>query len=125
MSDAVQCPECGSEWLMLAEFRRYQDTYSAYPGGEILPVGRAVFRLPVCLCGHPRSPSKVSQTSSVEGLRDFLAAVKMAQKHRDTVAVIQDPDEVLEKVATKAEMEQLLERISSWKPNAALRSESQ
>ena len=37
--------------------------------------------------------------------------MKMAQKHRDTVATIQDPDEVLEKVATKAEMEQLLERI--------------
>jgi hypothetical protein len=67
--------------------------------------------LPVCLCGHPLSPTKISQTSSVEGLRDFLAAVKMAQKHRDTVATIQDPDEVLEKVATKAEMEQLLERI--------------
>jgi hypothetical protein len=111
MPDAVQCPECGSEWLMLAEFRRYQDTYSAYPGGEILPVGRAVFRLPVCLCGHPRSPSKVSQASSVEGLRDFLAAVKMAQKHRDTVATIQDPDEVLETVATKGQMEKLKERI--------------
>jgi hypothetical protein len=65
----------------------------------------------VCLCGHPRSPSKVSQASSVEGLRDFLAAVKMAQEHRDTVAAIQDPDEVLEKVATKEEMEQLQERI--------------
>ena len=90
---------------------RYQDAYSAFPGGEIVPVGRAVFRLPVCLCGHPRSPTKISQTSSVEGLRDFLAAVKMAQKHRDTVAVIQDPDEVLEKVATKAEMELLQERI--------------
>jgi hypothetical protein len=35
----------------------------------------------------------------------------MAQKHRDTVATIQDPDEVLEKVATKAEMELLQERI--------------
>jgi hypothetical protein len=35
----------------------------------------------------------------------------MAQKHRDTVAAIQDPDEVLEKVATKAEMELLQERI--------------
>ena len=111
MSDAVQCPECGSEWLMLAEFRRYQDWYSAYPSGEIDPLGRAVFRLPVCLCGHPRSPTKISQTSSVDGLRDFLAAVKMAQKHRDTMATIQDPDEVLEKVATKAEMELLLERI--------------
>lgn len=96
---------------MLAEFRRYQDTYSAYPGGEIVPADRAVFRLPVCLCGHPRSPSKISQTSSVDGLRDFLAAVKAAQKHRDTVAAIQDPDEVLEKVATKAEVEQLQERI--------------
>ena len=78
-------------------------------------MGRAVFRLPVCLCGHPLSPTKISQTSSVDGLRDFLAAVKMAQKHRDTVATIQDPDEVLEevleRVATKAEMEQLLERI--------------
>ena len=74
-------------------------------------MGRAVFRLPVCLCGHPRSPSKVSQTSSVEGLRDFLAAVKMAQKHRDTVVTIQDPDEVLEKVATKEEMKLLQERI--------------
>ena len=96
---------------MLAEFRRYEDTYSAYPGGEILPVGRAVFPLPVCLCGHPLSPTKISQTSSVEGLRDFLAAVKMAQKHRDTVATIQDPDEVLEKVATKEEMKLLQERI--------------
>jgi hypothetical protein len=111
MSDAVQCPECGSEWLMMGEFQRYQEAYSAYPGGEIIPVDLAVFRLPVCLCGHPRSPSKVSQTSSVEGLRDFLAAVKAAQEHRDTVATIQDPDEVLEMVATKAEVEQLQERI--------------
>jgi DNA-directed RNA polymerase subunit RPC12/RpoP len=111
MSDAVQCPECGSEWLMMGEFQRYQEAYSAYPGGEIIPVDLAVFRLPVCLCGHPRLPLKVSQTSSVEGLRDFLAAVKMAQKHRDTVATIQDADEVLEMVATKAEVEQLRERI--------------
>ena len=111
MSDAAQCPECGSEWLMMGEFRRYQDTYSAYPGGEIVPVGRAVFPLTVCLCGHPRSPSKVSQTSSVDGLRDFLAAVKMAQDHRATAAAIQDPHEVLAMVATKAELEQLKERI--------------
>jgi hypothetical protein len=121
MSDAVQCPECGSEWLMLAEFRRYKDWYSAYPGGEIDPVGRAVFRLPVCLCGHPLSPTKISQTSSVEGLRDFLAAVKMAQKHRDTVATIQDPNEVLEKVATKAEMEQLLERIRQLEAKGSIK----
>src|ERR1035438_4743242 len=111
MPNAMQCPECGSEWLMLAEFRRYEDTYSAYPGGEIVPVDLAVFRLPVCLCGHPRSPSKISQTSSVEGLRDFLAAVKMAQKHRDTVATIQDPDRSEERVATKGQMEKLKERI--------------
>lgn len=117
MNDAAQCPECGSEWLMMGEFRRYQDTYSAYPGGEIVPVGRAVFPLPVCLCGHPRSPSKVSQTSSVDGLRDFLAAVKMAQDHRATAAAIQDPDEVLEKVATKAEVEQLRERIRELEAN--------
>jgi DNA-directed RNA polymerase subunit RPC12/RpoP len=125
MSDAVQCPECGSEWLMLAEFRRYQDWYSAYPGGEIDPVGRAVFPLPVCLCGHPLSPTKISQTSSVEGLRDFLAAVKAAQKHRDTVATIQDPDEVLEevleRVATKPEVEQLLERIRQLEAKGSIK----
>jgi hypothetical protein len=110
MSDAVQCPECGSEWLMLAEFRRYLEAYSAYPGGEIVPVEQPAFRLAVCLCGHPRSPSKVRRAASVDGLLDFLAAVQTAQEHRASVA-IQDPHEVLEMVATKAELEQLQERI--------------
>jgi hypothetical protein len=43
-------------------------------------------------------------------LRDFLAAVRAAQEHR-AAATIQDLDEVLAMVATKAEVEQLQERI--------------
>ena len=79
-----------------------------------------------CACAGIRSPPPRSvKHSSVEGLRDFLAAVKMAQKHRDTVATIQDPDEVLEevleRVATKPEVEQLLERIRQLEAKGSIK----
>jgi len=95
MDDTVRCPKCGSEWLMQGEFRRYREAYSAYPGGEIDPVDGAVFRLAVCLCGHPLLPSRVRRTAA-DGLMDFVAAVQAAQEYR---------------AAATAEVEQLRERI--------------
>ena len=81
---------------MQGEFRRYREAYSAYPGGEIDPVDGAVFRLAVCLCGHPLLPSMVRRTAAADGLMDFLGAVQAAQEYR---------------AAATAEVEQLRQRI--------------